>query len=103
LEQHVKGIEKVFQILNNNGLKVNFEKYHFFHEEFDLLGHTLSTKSIKSLISKIEIITNWLSPINIKQLCSFLGVIGYYQKFISNFAQIAKPLYELTKKDTPFI
>ena len=103
LEQHVKDIEKVFQILNNNGLKVNFEKCHFFQEDVDLLGHTLSTKGIKPMISKIEIITNWLPPTNIKQLRSFLGAIGYYRKFISNFAQIAKPLYELTKKDTPFI
>ena len=103
LDQHIKDLEKVFLILANNGLKVNFEKCDFFKEEVELLGHTLSTKGIKPMNSKIKVIANWLPPSNLKQLRSFLGAIGYYRKFISHFAQIAKPLYDLTKKNVPFV
>jgi len=102
LEQHINDIGKVFGILSENGLKVNFEKCHFIQEEVELLGHTLSTKGLKPIVSKVEVIANWLSS-NLKQLRSFLGAIGYYRKFINHFAQIAKPLYELTKKDVPFL
>ena len=103
MDQHIKDLEKVFKILHNNGLKINLEKCHFFKEEVELLGHKLSTKGISPIDSKVNVIMNWIPPKNIKQLRSFLGAIGYYRKFIYNFAQIAKPLYELTKKDVPFV
>ena len=103
MDQHIKDLEKVFKILHNNGLKINLEKCHFFKEEVELLGHKLSTKGISPIDSKVNVIMNWLPPKNIKQLRSFLGAIGYYRKFIYNFAQIAKPLYELTKKNVPFV
>jgi len=101
-EEHIKHLKLVFEILYKNGLKVNFEKCTFFKTEVVLLGHILSTKGISPVPEKVKVIVNWLPPKNITQLKSFLGAIGYYRKFIEKFAQTAKPLFQLLKKDIPF-
>ena len=101
-EQHVKDLEKVFTISMNNKLKINIEKCKFFQEEVELLGHILSSKRIKPIPEKVRVITNWIPPKNISQLRSFLGAVGYYRKFIKNFALIAKPLFKLLKKGAEF-
>ena len=101
-EQHAKDLAEVFSILKKNGLKLNLEKCHFFQEEVELLGHILSTKGIKPIPEKVKIIANWLPPKDVSKLTSFLGAVGYYRKFIKDFAQIAKPLFKLLKKNTKF-
>ena len=103
IESHITHLTKVFQILADNGLKINLEKCSFFKEEVVLLGHVLSTKGICPIPDKIKVIVNWLPPKNITQLKSFLGAVGYYRKFIKNFAQIANPLFNLLKKDVSFV
>ena len=103
LEQHITDLESVFNILYDNGLKINIEKCHFFKKDVEILGHRLTVNGLMPQDSKIKVILSWLPPQNIKQLRSFLGAVGYYRKFIANFAQIAQPLYQLTKKDVPFI
>ena len=73
-------------------------KCHFFTKEIQYLGHVLSTTGMKPLPSKTEAI----KPKNIKQVWAFLGFVGYYQKFIKNFAQITKLLKTLMCHDTKF-
>ena len=102
VEQHVEDLRKVFEIIKNNGLKINLDKCSFFKESVELLGHTVSVKGISPINKKIEIIREWLPPTNITQLQSFLGAVGYYRKFIHNFASIAKPLFKLLKKGVKF-
>ena len=102
IEDHIQDLKKVFSIIKNNGLKVNLEKCHFFKQKVELLGHILSINGVAPIPEKIEIILNWLPPKNITQLQSFLGAVGYYRKFIFNFAKIAKPLYKLLKKGNEF-
>ena len=65
-------------------------------KEIQYLGHKLSTKGIKSLPSKTQAIKNMHPPKMPKQVCAFLGLEGYYKKFIKNFAKIAKLLTVLT-------
>jgi len=101
-EEHIQDIIKVFTIIRDNGLKINFNKCHFFKQKVELLGHTISTHGVSPISAKIEVISNWLAPKNVKQLQSFLGAIGYYRKFIHNYASIAKPLYKLLKKGISF-
>eukprot|EP00833_Pecoramyces_ruminatium_P015176 jgi/Orpsp1_1/1189208/evm.model.d7180000070286.1 len=101
-EQHVKDLAKVFNILKDNGLKLNLEKCHFFQQEVELLGHILSTAGIKPIPEKVLVIANWLPPSNVSKLRSFLGAVGYYRKFIKDFAQLASPLFKLLKKNTIF-
>ena len=77
IEEHIKHLKLVFEILYENGLKINFEKGTFFKTEVVLLGHILSTKGISPVPEKVKVIVNWLPPKNITQLKSFLGAIGY--------------------------
>ena len=95
-------LNKVFNIIKENNLKINLEKCNFFKEKVNLLGHTLSINGISPIQEKIQVILEWIPPKNITQLQSFLGAVGYYRKFI-NFANIAKPLFKLSKKGVKFI
>ena len=103
LEQHVEDLKKVFEIIKENELMINLEKCNFFKEKVELLGHTLSINGISPIQDKIKVILEWIPPKNITQLQSFLGAVGYYRKFIFNFANIAKPLFKLLKKGVKFI
>ena len=66
------------------------------------LGHTLKPQGISPDPNKLEAIRNYPVPTKIKQVRGFLGLSGFYRRFISNYAHVAKPLYNLTKKDVPF-
>ena len=103
IEQHIVDLNKVFNIIKENNLKINLEKCNFFKEKVNLLGHTLSINGISPIQEKIQVILEWIPPKNITQLQSFLGAVGYYRKFIFNFANIAKPLFKLSKKGVKFI
>ena len=102
-EQHIIDIKKVFDIIKENGLKINLEKCHFFKIKVELLGHTLSINGISPIQAKVQVILEWIPPKNVTQLQSFLGAVGYYRKFILNFANIAKPLFKLVKKGVKFV
>ena len=75
---------------------MKFSKCHFFTKEIQYLGHILSTKGIQPLPSKTQAIQNMHPPQTPKQVCAFLGLVGYYRRFIKDFAKIAKTLTLLT-------
>eukprot|EP00833_Pecoramyces_ruminatium_P003578 jgi/Orpsp1_1/1177610/evm.model.c7180000062132.1 len=102
-EEHLKDLNDVFRIIKDNGLKVNIEKCHFFMKEVEVLGHMLTTKGIKPVSAKIEVIIAWEVPKDVSKLRSFLGTVGYYRKFIPNFSKVANCLYSLLKKGQEFI
>ena len=101
-EEHFKHVETVFQKLQQAKLSMKLSKCHFFATEIAYLGHILSQDGIKPLPSKTIAINNMTPPKTQKQVRAFLGLVGYYRKFIKNFAKIAKPLTLLTKHDTKF-
>jgi hypothetical protein len=68
-----------------------------------VLGHKISEKGIEVDKAKIEVIEQLPPPTNVKGIGSFLGHAGFYQRFIQNFSQIARPLMHLLAKDAPFI
>jgi hypothetical protein len=84
-------------------LVLNWEKCHFMVREGIVLGHKISDKGIEVDKTKIEVIEQLLPPTNVKEIRSFLGHAGFYQKFIQNFSQIAQPLTHLLAKDAMFI
>ena len=75
---------------------------HFFTKEIQHLGHILSTKGIRPLPSKTQAINNMHPLKALKQVCTFLGLIRYYRKFIRNFIKMAKPLTLLTHQQAKF-
>ncbi len=67
-----------------------------------ILGHIVSYNEIKMDPKKVLAIKEWKAPQNVKQVQEFLGLANYYRRFIKDFSQIAGPLFNLLKKDTPF-
>jgi len=78
---------------------MDFKKCHFLKTKIEYLGHIIENQKISPSPSKTQAVTSFPIPINLKQLQSFLGLVGYFRKFIANFSQIAKPLSDMTKQD----
>ena len=102
VEEHLNHIKQVFEKLRSVHLSMKLSKCHFFTKEIQYLGHILNPKGIRSLPSKTQAIKNMHPPKMPKQVCAFLGLMGYYRKFIRNFANIAKPLTLLTHQQAKF-
>lgn len=94
-EEHLAHLEKVFQRIRNAGLKLNREKCNFIRNTLPFLGHVISQNGISPDPSTIQKILDFSTPNNIRQLRSFLGLAGYYRKFVKGFSQIAAPLFKL--------
>ena len=101
-EEHLLHIQKVFEKLRSAKCSMKLSKCHFFSKEIQYLGHILSTKGTCPLPSKTQTIQKMDPPTTPKQVCAFLGLVGYYRKFIRNFAKIAKPLTLLTRQQVKF-
>ena len=98
LEEHGKHLGRVFEILRDNQLVVKREKCSLAKEEVRYLGHIICVGEVKADPEKIEAMRSWLPPKNIKELRGFLGLTGYYRRFVAGYGQIARPLTELLKK-----
>ena len=83
-EEHLSHIRKVFEKLRSGKLSMKLSKCHFFSKEIQYLGHILSTKGICPLPSKTQAIQKMYPPTTPKQIFAFLGLVGYYRKFIKN-------------------
>ena len=101
-EEHLKHIKTVFKKLCHTKLSMRLSKCHFFTKEIQYLGHTLGIEGIKPVLAKTEAIKAMHPLVNLKQVCIFLRLVGYYKKFIKNFAKIVKPLTMLTRMDVKF-
>lgn len=102
LQEHAQNLRKVLLRLRDIGCKINFKKCSFFQDSVSFLGHLVSSEGLKPDPAKYVVIEKWPVPKNVKETQSFLGLVNYYRRFMKNFAKIAKPLYELTKKDVKF-
>ena len=101
-EEHLKHIEIIFQKLKIAGLKLKESKCDFFKSEIHYMGHLISDKGIQPLPEKLDTIQNMPRPRTPKEIKQFLGLTGYYRKFVPHFSEISRPLAKLTAKDTQF-
>jgi hypothetical protein len=103
LEEHLHHPQLVLQLLAQDKWQVKRSKCSFAQGKIVCLGHVISTEGVSIDPKKIVAIQSWPTPENLTHLRSFLGLVGYYKKFVKNFGVICKPLTELLKKKTMFI
>ena len=101
-QEHLSHIHMEFEKLKSANLSMKKSKCSFFSKEIQYLGHILSTTGIQPLPAKIRTIQHMRPPTTPKQVRAFLGLVGYYRKFIKGFAKIAKPLTLLTRQQVKF-
>ena len=102
LVSHVAHARKTLEILRQHHLYAKVSKCSFFQSSVEYLGHVVSDKGLSPDLAKVQAVSNWKVPTNVSKVRSFLGLAGYYHKFIPDFARIPAPLTNLTRKHTPF-
>jgi len=102
-EEHELHLRVVLEKLRQNQLYAKFEKCKFWLERVAFLGHVLTADGVAVDPAKIEAVSEWKQPQNATDIRSFLGLAGYYRRFIENFSKIAKPMTELLQKNAPFV
>ena len=98
-EKQINILEKLFQWLVQNGIKVNLDKCVFGNKNVSYLGLRLTEKGIIPGSDKLKAIQDVAQPRNIHEVCQFLGLCNFFRIHIKNFAQISTPLTSLTRKD----
>ena len=103
LEEHTEHVRTILKTLLDNNLYVKPKKCEFHKQQVEFLGHVISGKGIATDPNKIKSVKEWPTPKCVKDIQRFLGLCNYYRRFVENFAFIAKPLHNLTKKNIKFI
>jgi len=98
-EEHDEIVEKVLRRLEENDLYVKPEKYTWKVRKIEFLGVVIGPNGIEIKKEKVNRVLSWLEPKNIKDIRKFLGLANYYQRFIKDFSQVARPINTLMRKD----
>ena len=101
-EEHLEHLEKIFRKLREYGLKMKREKCDFFKKHLQYLGHLVSEEGFKPLPEKIKSIKNMPPLKTTKEVKQFLGLAGYYRKFVPRFTDLSRPLTHLTRQSIEF-
>eukprot|EP00873_Tetraselmis_striata_P003914 jgi/Tetstr1/424178/TSEL_014784.t1 len=102
-EEHLEHIRLVLRELQRHHLHIKLSKCSFGGTSVEFLGHIVEAGQIKMDPRKVEAVQQWPVPKTVKDVRGFLGLAGYYRKFIHNFAAIAAPLHDLTKNQPEFV
>lgn len=103
LTEHFEILTQVFQRFSDHFLKLKVDKSKFLSDRVAYLGFIISTKGLHTDPKKVECIKHFPRPISVKHTQSFLGLCNYYRRYIENYAGIARPLYNLCKKENEFV
>jgi len=102
LEQHLQNVELILQKLQGANLKLKPSKCFFLQTSVKFLGHIVSVEGLQTDPEKTRLIDDWPVPTSLKQLRAFLGLAGYYRRFVKGFSKKAAPLNGLLKKGHPY-
>ena len=93
----------ILQVLREHQLYAKFNKWEFYKDKKQYLGNVISEEGISRDSDKIKAIIDWHVPKDVIGVRSFMGIIGYYIKFIEGFSKIANPITSLQKKAKKFV
>jgi hypothetical protein len=99
LEEHAIHLRQALEVLRANQLKAKLKKCIFATDQVEYLGHIISAAGVQTDPGKIKEIVEWKAPKTITKLRGFLGLTGYYRRFVKGYATICKPLHEVLKKN----
>jgi len=102
-EEHVEHLRIVLQILKEKQLFAKLSKCEFWLREVSFLGHVISKGGIAVDPLKVDVVMQWESPKSVLEVRSFLGLAGYYRRFIEGFSKLALPLMQLTRKGQAYV
>ena len=102
VEEHEKHMRLAFHALRQANLKLKPKKCRLFQESVTYLGYKLRPEGIAPDENKLVAVRDWKQPENVTKLRYFIGFCAYYRRFIKDFAGIAKPLHQITKKNSRF-
>ncbi|GKC25952.1 putative reverse transcriptase domain-containing protein [Tanacetum coccineum] len=101
-EEHAEHLKLILELLKKEELYAKFSKCKFWLSRVQFLGHVIDSEGIHVDPTKIESIKDWTSPKTLTEIRQFLGLAGYYRRFIEGFSKIAKPMTKLTEKNVKF-
>ena len=102
-EEHAEHLRIVLGELRKHQLYAKFSKCEFWLRRVGFLGHVLTQEGVVVDPEKVKAVLGWKPPVNVTDVRSFLGMAGYYRRFIEGFSTIAKPMTQLLKKDKKFV
>jgi transposase InsO family protein len=103
LEEHVDHVRLVLQLLHRDQWQVKLAKCVFAQRQLRYLGHLISEQGVATDPEKVQAVLQWPPPASVKDLRSFLGLAGYYRRFVRHFGMISRPLTDLLKKGAVFV
>lgn len=103
LEDHVSHLREVFQLLQQHELYVKASKCSFAKSHLEYLRHIIGVAGVSTDLGKVKAVQDWLVPKNLRQLRGFLGLVGYYRKFIQGYGLMTNPLTKFLKKDVKYV
>ena len=101
-KEHSEHLRIVLQTLREWQCYAKLSKCQFWLDRVTFLGHVISVEGVSVDPQKIEAVVNWKLPKNVSEVRSFLGLAGYYRKFVEGISKIATPLTKLTRKDVKY-
>ena len=100
---HEDHLRIVLQLLRDHQLYAKFSKCEFWHAEVGFLGHVVSASGVSMDPWKVEAVMSWERPKSVFEIRGFLGLVGYYRRFIEDFSRLAAPMTRMTRKEVKFV